>query len=464
MILTTSHLIGIVATLVVITGVGIYAGSKVKSAADFSVGGRKAGSGVVAGTIMGTLVGGASTIGTAQLAFQFGLSAWWFCLGAGIACGVLGIGLVRRLHESSVETIPQYLTRTYGSSAGPISSIFSSIGIFFNIIAQLLAFVAILTSMFAIGPLPAACIGVLLVLAYVMFGGLWGTGLVGVVKLLLLYLCAIACGWVAYSMVGGASGLAAKFPFHPWFSLFGRGVDKDLAAGFSLLVGVISTQTYIQAVASGRNVGEARKGAFISAIFIPPVGIGSILVGLYMKSAFPEAHSAEVFPMFVMKFLPPWLAGIILATLLIAVIGTWAGLSLGISTMLTKDIYKKFFRKQASDAETLTVQRLMILVVCVVSVVFAQGSAGTLILGWSFLSMGLRGCTVFFPLLGAMFFPRFVSPMAGVAATLLGPLACLLWYTFYPKGLDPLYPGLVVSLLTLVLVSMFTAKTKVANA
>ena len=38
------------------------------------------------GAIIGTLVGGSSTIATAQLAYTFGMSAWWFTLGAGIAC------------------------------------------------------------------------------------------------------------------------------------------------------------------------------------------------------------------------------------------------------------------------------------------------------------------------------------------------------------------------------------------
>ncbi|MBQ2218175.1 MAG: sodium:solute symporter family protein, partial [Firmicutes bacterium] len=44
---------------------------------------------IVAGVIIGTLVGGSSTVGTAQLAYTYGLSAWWFTLGAGISCLVL---------------------------------------------------------------------------------------------------------------------------------------------------------------------------------------------------------------------------------------------------------------------------------------------------------------------------------------------------------------------------------------
>ncbi len=452
--LSAGHIAGIVVTLVVITMVGIYAGLRVKTAEDFSVGGHKANSAVVAGTIMGTLVGGASTIGTAQLAFQFGACAWWFTLGAGIACALLGLGMARQFHDSGLETVPQYLAGTYGGNIGPVSSIFSSVGIFLNIVGQGLAAVALLSSMFHIGPLTATIIGISLVLGYVFFGGVWGTGLVGVAKLGLLYVATIVCGVMAYDLVGGYAGLAEKFAYDPWFSLFGRSFNLDAAAGFSLIVGVLSTQTYIQAIYSGKDAKTARRGAMISAFMIPPVGIGGILVGLYMRAYFPSTPSSEVLPVFVMKFLPPWAGGVVLATLLVAVVGTWAGLSLGISTMITKDIYKRFFRKLAADREILFVQRLLILVICALCVFFVAGNLKSLILGWSFLSMGLRGCTILFPLLGAMFFPRLVSPMAGILAAYLGPLANLGWHVLYPQGLDPLYPGLIVSFVTLVVISM----------
>ena len=453
--LTAGHILGIVVTLIAITLVGIYAGRKVKTAADFSIGGHKANSAVVAGTIMGTLVGGASTIGTAQLAFKFGACAWWFTLGAGIACAVLGLGMARKFHDSGLETVPQFLVGTYGENIGPVSSIFSSIGIFLNVVGQGLAAVALLTSMFPISPLAACIIGILLVIGYVFFGGVWGTGLVGVAKLGLLYIATIVCGIMAYHMIGGYTGLTQKFTYQPWFSLFGRGINLDAAAGFSLIVGVLSTQTYIQAIYSGKNAQTSRRGALISAVLIPPIGIGGILIGLYMKAYYPLTPSSEVLPVFIMKFLPPVAGGIVLATLLIGVIGTWAGLSLGISTMLTKDIYKQFFRKLAEDKEILLVQRLMIVLVSVLCVFFITGNLKSLILSWSFLSMGLRGCAILFPMVGAMFFPRLVTPTAGILSACLGPLADLIWHVLYPKGLDPLYPGLIAAFLTLVLVSVF---------
>jgi SSS family solute:Na+ symporter len=458
MLLDTAHIIGVILALSAMTAVGLYAGRKVKSSEDFSTSRRKASSSLVAGTLMGTMVSGASTIGTAQLAFRFGFSAWWWTLGAGLGFAILGLGFARRLYESSLETVPQYLVSTYGSRIGPIASVFTSLGIYFNFIGNVLAFVALFTAMLHMIPLGAAGICVVLVLAYVLFGGVWGTGLAGIAKLILVYAAMMSCGVIALVKIGGVSGLTSSFPSFPWFSLFGRGFSVDFAAGFSMLLGVLSTQTYFQAIVSGRSLKESRKGALISAFMTPPVGLCAIMVGLYMKTAFPKTPSTEVLPIFVLKFLPPVAAGIALATLLITIIGGLVGLALGISTMFTKDVYKRYFRPDASGKEILLVQRLAILITCLVSLLFVNDNIGSLILSWSFMSMGLRGCTVLFPLLGAMFFSRWVTPSAGITAALLGPLTDFLWRIFFPKGMDPLYPGLLVSLLVLVVVSMFTKK------
>jgi SSS family solute:Na+ symporter len=456
MVLQSAHLAGILIVFLLMTGVGIYAGRKVKSAEDFSTGGRKSGSVLVSGTLLGTMVGGAATIGTAQLAFRVGLSAWWFCLGAGLGLAIFASGFGRRLYQSSLHTIPQVLVKTYGSRVGPLASVFTSLGIYFGLVSNMLSFVALGTSVLHLVPIWAAALGVLLVFAYVIFGGIWGTGLTGILKVILVYGTLLYCGGAAYFKAGGIAGLTATFPSYPWFSLFGRGFGVDLASGVSTLLGMISTQTYFQAVASARSLRAARGGAAISALMAPPIGIGAILVGLYMRSAYPGTPSSEVLPAFVVKFLPPVAAGMVLATLFVAVVGCLAGLALGIATMFTTDIYQRYLRPRASDRETLLVQRLILLLACCSTLAFVKDNAGSTILDWNYLSMGLRGCTVIFPLAGAMFFPRWVTPQAGVAAVVLGPLTAFLSRLLFPAGVNPLYPGLAVSLFVLVLVSVIT--------
>jgi SSS family solute:Na+ symporter len=156
------------------------------------------------------------------------------------------------------------------------------------------------------------------------------------------------------------------------------------------------------------------------------------------------------------------LAGAVVATLLVAVIGCSAGLALGMSTMFTLDIYRQHLRPAASQKELLLVQRASLLAVCLGTLLFVNGSAGSLILDWSFLSMGLRGCTVLFPLLAAMFLPGWVTPKAGCAAAFFGPMTSFVWHVVCPRGIDPLYPGLLASLSTLVVVSVL-AKSRIVE-
>lgn len=464
MVLQGSHLVGIGLVFLAISAAGIFAARKVKSADDFSIGGRSASAKLVAGTLMGTMVGGAATIGTAQVAFSYGLSAWWFTLGAGIAFVLLASGMGKRLYEASTDTIPQVLAQNYGNRISPIVAIFTSVGIYFSFVANTLAFVALCTSTLHISPISAAILGVVMVLVYVLFGGVWGTGLAGALKVVLVCVSLVCCGTIAYLRLGGAAGMAATFPVYPWFSLFGRGFGIDFASAFSMLLGVLSTQTYFQAITSARSLRAARQGALLSAVITPLIGIGGVLVGLYMHVAYPQTPSSQVLPAFALHILPPILAGIVLATLLVAIVGASAGLALGMSTMFTVDIYRQHLRPQAGEKELLLVQRLALIVACLLTLPFVNGNAGVLILDWTFLSMGLRGCTVLFPLLGAMFLPRWVTPKAGISAALLGPIATLLWHMLLPKAMNPLYPGLAVSMLVLIAVSLMTHAPRARGA
>jgi len=448
--LTDSHIISIVLTLTLVSIVGVYAGRRVENAVDFTVSGRKAGVILIIGTITGTLVGGASTVGTAELAYKYGLSAWWFTIGAGAGCFLLAMLLAGPLRESELETVPQFLVNSYGPVAGPIASIFSSTGIFLNIIAQILAAIALLVPIFQLGSFNAALIAIVLVICYVYFGGVMSTGIVGVVKLVILYCSLIITGVLAYTKVGGVAGLTNSFPPFPWLSLFGRGFSTDFAAGFSLIVGVMSTQTYLQAMFSGRDIATSRLGALISGILVLPSGLAGTVVGMYMKLNYPDILAAEALPVFVIKFLPPWLGGIVLAILLVAVVGTAAGLTLGISTMFTRDIYHKYLNTQADDRRMLIVSRIVLVAVVGLTILFVTGNLKSMILQWSFLSMGLRGASIFLPLLGAIFYKKFVSPIGGVLALAAGPLADLAWKLAVPNGVDPLYIGLLTSFIVLV--------------
>lgn len=450
--------LGMFFALTLILAAGIYSGKKVSSSYDFSVGGRKVGYLFIAGTITGTLVGGASTVGTSELAYSYGFSAWWFTLGAGLGCLLLGLIFVKPIYPTGDETISQILAEEYGEKVGLISSVFVSIGMFINIVAQILSAVAIISSMFKITGIAASSLAALLMVVYVVFGGVWSTGIVGIVKLLLLYISVIIGGSMALKLGGGVSHFLEALPADQYFNLFARGKSIDLGAGLSLIVGVLSTQTYIQAVLSGKDRATSQKGALLSALLIPPIGIAGIFIGMYMKLNYPQIVPSSALPQFVLSHMPPFVSGIIMAALLVTVVGTGAGLALGISTVITKDIYKNYIRKNQDESKLLNISRLAIVVVLAAAVIFTAGNLKSYILEWSFMSMGLRGASVFVPLCTVFFLKGCISKEFVLAGVLLSPLSVLAGKLILPGGLDPLFIGIGVNVIILVLGILFNKK------
>ncbi len=484
------HVVGMAATIALIIAIGLWSGKKVKSAADFSSGGSKAGAWIVCGAIMGTLVSGQATIGTAQLAFHFGLSAWWFTLGSGIGCLILALAYAQPFRHSGCSTLLQIVSQEYGPRAESLGSVFCSIGIFISVVAQVLSATALLITLFPLSPALAAAVSIALMAFYVIFGGMWGAGMGGVAKLVLLYVTSLLGGVLVFAMAGGLGGLfeslntllagtalgaqhglADVSAVHTRFtSLLARGASKDIGSALSLVLGVLSTQTYAQAIWSGKTDRAAKQGALLSALLIPPIGVACILIGLYMRGhcitadevaalqalgqAVPEGliqlqSTAQVFPVFVVRFLPDLLGGIVLGTLFITVVGGGAGLSLGMASILVTDIIARRHPRVARDSSlNLDVTRGTILGILVLAALVAVLVPGAMINDFGFLSMGLRGAVVFLPMCGGLWLKGKIPSPFAVASILTGPLAVLAG-SFLPLPFDPLFLGMAVCLVIL---------------
>ena len=449
----TGLIIGLVMTLLAIAVVGYFAMKRIKNSEDFTVAGRKASPVMIAGTILGSCVGAGGTIGTAETAFKLGVVGWWQTLGLSIGCLILGLFLAQFLYKTRVETVPQVLIKTYGPKVGPITSIFSAIAIFLSILSQTKGFIPLLVSIIPMPIAYAAAISVVVILIYVLFGGIFGTSMGGILKMAMIYMTLIISAIVAYIELGGISGMTATFSYDPWFNMFARGPATDIAIGLGFALGVLVTQTYVQAVLSARDAKAARNGAILSAILTFPIGIFGVLVGLYMKTQYPSIIAAQALPKFLIIHFHPVFAGLCIGAMMLAAIGSNAGLTLGISTSLSRDIYKKLFRTKASDKEMMLVLRSIMIITCVLSAIFAVTKAGELIQTFIFLSFGMRTCVFLVPMMFAFYYKGRLTNEAGLAAVLAGPLVNIYMNLAKPISLDPIYGGLGASFIAFVLVN-----------
>lgn len=427
---------------------GIFAARKIKSAADYNVGGRQADELLVAGSIIGTIVGGAATVGTAQIAFKIGIAAWWFTLGSGIALIIMAIFYAKALRRSGLTTISEFLEQGYNPYSGILGSLSASAGIFFSIVASSLTAIHLIASIFNVKILTSVLLIILITTGIVFWGGINSSGKSGLFKLGTILLAIFYGGLWAYHDLGSLNGMRQTFSEPYWFNLFSHGTQQGLVNLFSMVIGVISTQSYAQAIFSARNAQTAMRGCIWAACIVIPLGLPSVIIGMFMAVRHPEINSIEALPLFLCTYLPEWLGGIGLGALLLSAFGSISGLALGVATMLSNDICKRLW-PDLTPAKLLLSNRVCVLLSITVAMLFTCLHLHTEVLQWNFLSMALRGCGVFLPLSFAIFFFKRINPWSGFAAMAAGLSIACLWDLYLGKYINSLFPSIIASLLIL---------------
>ena len=490
--LTTVHIIGIILTVSLLLAVSILSGRKVKDAKAFTTGGRSS-SWMVCGAILGTLVGGQSTIGTAQLAFSFGLSAWWFTIGAALGALVLGLVYAAPLRRSGCSTLMEIVRQQYGRRAETVGSILFLVGIFISITSQLLSSSAMISSLFGASTTLALAIGAVLIAAMVLSGGIKSAGAGGIVKLVLLYISSIAAGVAVWKIGNGLTGIresiaaiydspqlaamndiACAEDIHRRYGTFlARGPLKDLGGCLSLTLGVVCTQTYAQGIWSAATTRKAKRGAVYCAALIPLIGAACTLVGMYMRGHYVTAselaamqaagehlpdgigvmeNSLQAFPTFILAHLPAWLGGIALGAMLINILGCGSGLVLGAATILTRDVYGNILTalRRTPRVSLLAQTRLSIVLLLLLALVMGHFMQRSFINDLGFLSLGLRAAALLLPLSCALWLQGRFKPQAVTASMIAGTVAMLAAGMLALPG-DAMYYGLFAS--TIVMLS-----------
>lgn len=419
----------LILTIVPVLAVSVLCGRRSMGAVGFSLGGRKAGAGMVAGIISGSAIGGGATIGTAQMAYQHGLVAWCFTLGVGLGLILLGRFFARPLRESGLETVPQYLVQCYGPASGPIVSLLSCLGIFFACCSSVLPGIGMTAAVFGVSPYTAGGGLCLLPLIYILIGGQKGAGLSGMMKAALLWSALLLASLYAAHGLFMADSSAGALPDHAW-SFASRGWFYPLSAVAATAMGMMTAQMYIQALYSACDVRAAERGAYLGAAIAIPVGLMATLIGLYARVYHPELASAPLLalPCVLMNDLPAWLGGLTLGTIILTLISSAAAQALAIGTLLSRDFGGELLHLR-NEKLILGLNRLGILLALGGVTAYCLAHLGASVLTWNYLSMSLRGGGILLPLLLAVLtrgrIARYI-PRAWVLAAMLLPTALTL--------------------------------------
>lgn len=438
---------GLVLILFLILSVSALSSKKQKGK-DFS-GKKSASSALVLGGIVGTIVGGSSTVGTTQAAFSYGFSALWYTLGCSIGILVFALVFSRRIYDSDKNTLLEIVSSRFGEKSGVTMSLLSAFGTTLSIVSQILSGTALLSSILPISPTFSLLVFILLVIVYVFFGGGISLGYMGILKTVLMALGFGFCGIVAYfSIVPSLS----SFPSY-YFNLFYGGVWKNLSQVISLALGIITGQNYSSALITGKTYKESRRAVILSAFIGPLIGLFCVMVGLYMNLNHPDTLSSSALPAFILLKMPPFLAGSLEGMLLLTLVGTTSGALYATSTIIYRGLLKNRFKN-----ETALTRFLIIMILAAVSLV-VMANKGDMILTWTFMGAGLRGAVSFFPLILALFYNKPMKKSCVLGSMIAAPVFTVLGTLLFPSlDILPVFWGVLGSLIFTVLGMAFVGK------
>jgi len=198
-----------------------------------------------------------------------------------------------------------------------------------------------------------------------------------------------------------------------------------------------------RAVARGIGVQAVVLALFA---FIPP------LFGMAARIAHPGLTNPNlVLPTVLIEQLPITLGSLTLAAVFSAEVSTCDALLFMLATSLSQDLYKRFLRPGATDAQLLGVARLAALAGGVGAVLFALWLPT--VIDALRIFYALLVATLFVPIVGGLYTRRAGSPeaLASIAAGIVTLLVVRFMLAARMPWLDPTLAGLVVAAVAFVL-------------
>ncbi|HYC70381.1 MAG TPA: sodium:solute symporter [Opitutaceae bacterium] len=290
------------------------------------------------------------------------------------------------------------------------------------------------------------------VVAYPLVGGTEAVIWTGVVQSVVLMGGALVCvASLLLGMPGGAGEVFAIAAAHDKFSLgsFGGSLAAPtfwVVAVYGLAINLQNfgiDQSYVQRYVTAKSDAAAKRSVWLGGLLYLPVGaafffIGTALFAFYRAQ--PELLPAgvagdAVFPHYISTQLPAGVAGLVLAALCSAAMDSNLNC---MSTLFLQDVYRRYFRPQASEREAMRVLYASTLVfgaICVAAALAMIHIQSALDVWWRLAGIFGGGMLGLF-LLGRLA-PR-ADGRAGLAGVCTGVLV-IAWMTFTPKLL-PWWP------------------------
>jgi solute:Na+ symporter, SSS family len=446
----------VIVYLLVTIGIGLYAARRVKTTSDFAIAGRHLPLVMIVTTTFATWFGSETVLGIPAKFVNNGLNGVVEDpFGAGTCLILVGLFFAGKLYKMTLLTISDYYRERFGRSVEILCSLIIMLSYLGWVSAQVtaLGLVFNLLSANAISIPVGMAIGVVSILAYTLFGGMWSVAVTDFIQMIILVVGLAILAVFAGNMAGGADKVIALAVSRDMFKFLPEPSFKDIvfffAAAITMMLGSIPQQDVFQRVMSANKESAARHGPVIGGVcyilfaFVPMFLVASALIIMpEQTAALLKDDPQKVLPTLVLEKMPFVMQVLFFGALLSAIKSTASATLLAPSVTFTENIWRQF-RPRTSDRQELMTMRITVLVFSLCVLAYAIYTQGTPIYEMVSGAYQVTLVGAFVPLVFGLYWKR-ASTQGALFSIVLGLVT---WLLFLATPAGDQFPAQLAGLL-----------------
>lgn len=468
-------LISFIIYLLVVTIFGIYFYRRTKSLSDYVLGGRKLNAWVTSLSAQASDMSGWLLLGLPGYAYLSGFESIWLLLGLLIGTYLNWKFVAFRIRKytelaNNSLTLPNYFENRFRANSKLLRIVSAIFILFFFLIYTSSGFVAgakLFSSVFNISYQYSLLIGAFVIVGYTFLGGFLAVSWTDLVQGLIMFFAIVFVPTYAVFNNGGLNfTLNELFVLNQdHLNMFtdNLGAPLTIISILSLLgwgLGYFGQPHILARFMAINKASEIAKARKIAMIWVYISLIGATFVGIVGYAMFPialeGADSEKIFILLVEELMNPFIAGILLAAILAAIMSTADSQLLVASSSLTEDIYKIYIRKSASDNELIWISRVFVILIAIIAFIIALDPNAKVLDLVSYAWAGF-GAT-FGPIILFSIYWNKITENGALAGIIIGGITTILW-KYLDGGIFEMYeiiPGFVASCIGIIIFSKGT--------
>jgi sodium/proline symporter len=467
--MSTATLVTFIVYLAAMLAIGLWFYRITSNLSDYILGGRSLGPGVAALSAGASDMSGWLLLGLPGAAYAAGLNSIWICIGLSLGAYLNWQFVAKRLRTytevaKNSLTIPDYLENRFRDDSKLIRIISAFVILLFFTFYTSSGMVAggkLFENSFGLDYTAALWIGAIVIISYTFLGGFLAVSWTDFFQGLLMFAALLIVPIAAIVELGGFGVVVEKVAsvnpeaLDVFAGMTAMGIISSMAWGLGYF-GQPHIITRFMALKSKKDVPTARLIGMVWMIFGLLGAVFTGFAGIAYFADKPLADAETVFMDFTQVLFQPWVAGILLAAILSAIMSTIDSQLLVSSSAIAEDFYKAIFRKNASEKELVWVGRISVVVIALIAIVLASNPDSSVLDLVSYAWGGFGAA--FGPVIILSLFWKRMNRWGALAGLVSGSATVVIWKQL-EGGLYDLYeivPGFIVCTLAIIIFSLLT--------